>query len=90
MGIGTYDKLVTLSSETHISEVVELFLEHKISAIPVVDSRGILLDVYEKYDLMILAKDENLPNLELTVREALLSRSEVSLWMAQRQSHSTV
>ena len=40
---------------------------------------GILLDVYEKYDMMVLMKGDTLPSLDGTMREALLSRSEVLL-----------
>ena len=40
---------------------------------------GTLLDVYEKYDMMVLMKGDNLPSLDGSMREALLSRSEVRL-----------
>eukprot|EP01098_Paradermamoeba_levis_P002500 TRINITY_DN12898_c0_g1_i1.p1 TRINITY_DN12898_c0_g1~~TRINITY_DN12898_c0_g1_i1.p1 ORF type:complete len:365 (-),score=75.68 TRINITY_DN12898_c0_g1_i1:76-1170(-) len=60
LGIGTFDNLVTVSLSTPLIQVLNLFQERKISAIPVVDHNGGLVDIYSRTDLPFLSASENL------------------------------
>jgi CBS domain-containing protein len=53
LGLGTFDPLITITLNTKIIDAIELFIKHELSALPIVDENGILLDVYEKYDMMV-------------------------------------
>lgn len=59
-------------------EAFAKFLEHRVSALPVVDSDDRVVDVYAKFDVINLAADNTYNNLDITVQEALKHRSDVS------------
>ncbi|RKP19501.1 CBS-domain-containing protein [Rozella allomycis CSF55] len=77
LGIGTFHNVAKLTASTPIIEAVRMFVNRHVSALPVVDEDGILIDVYEKYDLMVLAKGDQITNYDQPLQEALLSRSEI-------------
>jgi acetoin utilization protein AcuB len=45
-------KVETVTPETPLIEVVELFLEHKFGALPVVDDRGRLVGIVSQHDVL--------------------------------------
>ncbi|GAU90532.1 hypothetical protein RvY_02938-2 [Ramazzottius varieornatus] len=75
--MGTYSNLETVLPETSLSEVLRKFGRSHVSALPVVDNSGKLLDVYAKYDVMNLAANKTYGMSTKTVHQALLERSEL-------------
>ncbi|KND00647.1 AMP-activated serine/threonine-protein kinase regulatory subunit SNF4 [Spizellomyces punctatus DAOM BR117] len=75
LGIGTFENLATATATTPLITVLNLFIERKISAVPIVDDEGNVLDVYEKYDVLMLAREGAYYDLEMPVSEALVKRS---------------
>ncbi|TPX56919.1 hypothetical protein PhCBS80983_g04184 [Powellomyces hirtus] len=75
LGIGTFENLATATASTPLIEVLNLFIERKISAVPIVDEKGFVLDVYEKYDVLMLAREGAFYDLEMPVSEALVKRA---------------
>ncbi|KAI8814014.1 hypothetical protein BJ742DRAFT_746718 [Cladochytrium replicatum] len=73
--IGTYGNIAVASPTSQIVDVLRLFIKHKISAVPIVDENNNVLDVYEKIDVLALAKDGSYSNLEVPVKDALVKRS---------------
>lgn len=51
--IGTYDKIETASEDTSIISALEKFVERRVSALPIVDSEGRLVDIYAKFDVIV-------------------------------------
>lgn len=54
--IGTYDTIETASEDTSIIDALEKFVERRVSALPIVDSEGRLLDIYAKFDVIVSLK----------------------------------
>ncbi|KAI9208802.1 uncharacterized protein BJ171DRAFT_487365 [Polychytrium aggregatum] len=74
-GIGTYDNVATATPETPIIDIIKIFIDKKVSAVPIVDNDGKVLDVYEKYDVLMLARDSEHFNVDMPVSESLSKRS---------------
>lgn len=51
--IGTYDNIETASEETTIITALHKFVERRVSALPMVDSEGRLVDIYAKFDVIV-------------------------------------
>ncbi|KCV72790.1 hypothetical protein H696_00369 [Fonticula alba] len=76
LGIGSFGpNVVTVTPSEPLITVLDLFATRRVSAVPVVDESGSLLDVYEKFDVSYLARDACFDNLTMTVREALAHRT---------------
>lgn len=58
-------------------EALELFLEHRISALPVLDTFGQVIDIYAKFDVIYLAAERSYNNLSAPISQALVHRKEV-------------
>jgi 5'-AMP-activated protein kinase, regulatory gamma subunit len=52
--IGTYDDIVSVTENTTIKTAFQLLLEKDISALPILDENGILIEVYAKYEVLNL------------------------------------
>jgi len=53
-------------------------LDKRVSALPVVDENGKVVDMYAKGDVFDLAADKSYNNLGITVKEALKHRTDPS------------
>lgn len=67
--IGTYEEIVSVTDSTSIKTSFQLMLERDISALPVLDEEGILIDVYAKYEVLNLVSEKLYSNLSLTIGE---------------------
>jgi 5'-AMP-activated protein kinase regulatory gamma subunit len=56
LGIGTYDHVVTVLADTPLIVVLDLLAARKISAVPIVDEHGVVIDVYSKSDAPQIVK----------------------------------
>jgi 5'-AMP-activated protein kinase regulatory gamma subunit len=76
LNIGVYENLATASMTTPVIEVIHLLASKRVSAIPIVDEQGKLLNIYEAIDVLSLIKGGIYTDLTLSVGEALLRRPE--------------
>ena len=53
LGIGTYEDIYTASYDTPIIEALNKFVTKRVSALPIVDEEGKLLDIYAKFDVIV-------------------------------------
>jgi 5'-AMP-activated protein kinase regulatory gamma subunit len=53
MQIGTFTQLHTVQYDTKLIAALELLTEHKISAVPVVNDDGVLMDVFSRSDVLV-------------------------------------
>lgn len=70
-GIGKIKNLVTVTYETPLIETLNLLVAHGQSALPIVDSNGVLVNYYSRSDTRFLAMDKTYNCLDITLKEAL-------------------
>lgn len=51
--IGSYDDIETASEDTSIILALRKFVERRVSALPVIDAEGRLVDIYAKFDVIV-------------------------------------
>lgn len=79
LDIGTmsnFSNIVTANLQNSVVSVIHLLVNNKISAVPIVDEEGKLINVYEAVDVLSLMKSGMATDPQLTVGEALLKRSD--------------
>ncbi|KAK7064173.1 hypothetical protein R3P38DRAFT_3382816 [Favolaschia claudopus] len=74
-GISPFHPIATATLDTPVFDVVHMFSERSISAVPIIDEDGIVVDMYETVDVMTLVRLGVYQNLDLTISEALKTRS---------------
>ncbi|KNC46566.1 5'-AMP-activated protein kinase gamma-1 subunit [Thecamonas trahens ATCC 50062] len=74
LGVGVFKSVITISAETPLIVVLNIFFERRISAIPIIDATGVVIDVYSKSDVYDLARAQAYDNLDISVHEALQYR----------------
>ena len=63
-------KLQVARESTTIIEAVNKFVKEGISALPIVDESGKLINIYCKFDVINLVATKTYTDLEVTLREA--------------------
>ncbi|KAJ8378005.1 hypothetical protein AAFF_G00249420 [Aldrovandia affinis] len=76
LGIGTYSDIAFIHPDTPIIKALSIFVERRVSALPVVDESGKVVDIYSKFDVINLAAEKTYNNLDITVTQALRHRSQ--------------
>ncbi|XP_029444289.1 5'-AMP-activated protein kinase subunit gamma-2 isoform X2 [Rhinatrema bivittatum] len=76
LGIGTYHSIAFIHPHTPIIKALNIFVERRVSALPVVDESGKVVDIYSKFDVINLAAEKTYNNLDITVTQALQHRSQ--------------
>lgn len=51
--IGTFENIVTATLQTSLTEALNLLVEARISALPIVDKKNKVIDVYAKFDVIV-------------------------------------
>lgn len=51
--IGSYDNIETATEETSIITALHKFVERRVSALPIIDPEGRLVDIYAKFDVIV-------------------------------------
>ncbi|KAJ3568066.1 hypothetical protein NP233_g5960 [Leucocoprinus birnbaumii] len=70
-----YWPIATASMETSVFDIVHMFSERAISAVPIVDEEGVVLNLYETVDVITLVRLGAYQTLDLKIKEALTQRS---------------
>lgn len=74
--IGTFTELSTVTTQTKLLVALKLFTEKRISALPIVDEKGRLENLYSKFDVIHLAANQT-ADPEMTMLEAMEKRPNV-------------
>lgn len=69
--LGTMENVLCVEGNWQLHRVLQLFIERRVSALPVVDEAGCLVDIYAKFDVINLAATRTYQNLEISVYDAL-------------------
>jgi 5'-AMP-activated protein kinase regulatory gamma subunit len=93
INVGTYTGLATANMDTPVMDVIHMLVKKSISSVPIIDKdgmcnvinlqailltiQGVVINVFEAVDVIILIKGGVYDDLNLSVGEALLKRSDV-------------
>ena len=69
-----YAPIATATLDTTVFDVVHMFSERGISAVPILDDDGNVVDLYETVDVITLVRTGAYTSLDLTIRQALERR----------------
>uniref|UniRef100_A0A3B4GAB3 5'-AMP-activated protein kinase subunit gamma-3-like n=1 Tax=Pundamilia nyererei TaxID=303518 RepID=A0A3B4GAB3_9CICH len=72
--IGTFKHIATIQESASVYDALSLFVERRVSALPVVNERGKVVALYSRFDVINLAAQKNYNNLNMTMREVIASR----------------
>ncbi|KAL4070987.1 CBS-domain-containing protein [Scleroderma citrinum] len=70
-----YWPIATATLDTPVFDVVHMFSERAISAVPIIDQDGVVVNLYETVDVITLVRLGAYQALDLTISEALNQRS---------------
>lgn len=73
LDVGTFSDLASISEGAPLLEVLHLLLERGLSALPVLDADGRVVNVYGRFDVMNLISNESYLDLNRTVEMELKS-----------------
>ncbi|XP_063339166.1 5'-AMP-activated protein kinase subunit gamma-2-like isoform X3 [Pelmatolapia mariae] len=76
LSVGTYTNIAYIHPDTPLITALSVFTHRRVSALPVVDHHGKVVDIYSKFDVINLAAEKTYNNLDVTVTQALRHRSQ--------------
>ncbi|XP_068604403.1 5'-AMP-activated protein kinase subunit gamma-2-like [Brachionichthys hirsutus] len=76
LAVGTYANIAYIHPATPLITALSVFTHRRVSALPVVDRTGKVVDIYSKFDVINLAAEKTYNNLDVTVTQALRHRSQ--------------
>ncbi|KAJ1835824.1 AMP-activated serine/threonine-protein kinase regulatory subunit [Coemansia sp. RSA 2706] len=74
--IGTYGDLVTATMDVSVIDIIRMFVDNNISVVPILDDNGVVLNVFAESDIILLAREGLLDELNIPVSEALALRPD--------------
>ncbi|CAH2224259.1 5 -AMP-activated kinase subunit gamma-1 isoform X1 [Pelobates cultripes] len=90
LAIGTYDNIALVNANTPVFVALGIFVQRRVSALPVVDDSGRVVDIYSKFDVINLAAEKTYNNLDITVTKALGHRSHYFEGVLKCYQHETL
>ncbi|CAI5762789.1 Protein kinase AMP-activated non-catalytic subunit gamma 3 [Podarcis lilfordi] len=75
LGIGTFRDVAMVLESAPVYTALEIFVDRRVSALPVVNEKGRVVGLYSRFDVIHLAAQKSYNNLDITVGEALKQRS---------------
>ncbi|KAE8278463.1 5'-AMP-activated protein kinase subunit gamma-2 [Larimichthys crocea] len=75
LGIGTFRNIATVQQTATLYEALSIFVERRVSALPVVDEQGKVVSLYSRFDVINLAAQKTYNNLDMTMMEAVSRRT---------------
>ncbi|XP_017569497.1 5'-AMP-activated protein kinase subunit gamma-1 isoform X3 [Pygocentrus nattereri] len=73
-GVGTFRDIATVQEMATLYDALSIFVERRVSALPVVDEEGKVVALYSRFDVINLAAQKTYNNLSMTMREAVRRR----------------
>ncbi|KAM9820370.1 LOW QUALITY PROTEIN: 5'-AMP-activated protein kinase subunit gamma-1 [Neosynchiropus ocellatus] len=75
LGIGTFRNIATVLQTASLYDALSIFVDRRVSALPVVDERGKVVALYSRFDVINLAAQKTYSNLDISMREAVARRT---------------
>lgn len=76
LNLGTYTNLATATMTNSVVDVIQLMVQHNISAVPILDRQGHVMNVFEAVDVIPCIKGGAYDELTETVGDAMCRRSD--------------
>ncbi|KAI8326198.1 CBS-domain-containing protein [Martensiomyces pterosporus] len=76
LDIGTYGDLITSTMDVPVIDIIRMFVDNNISVVPILDENGVVLNVFAESDIILLAREGMLDELDTPVSEALALRPD--------------
>eukprot|EP00053_Salpingoeca_punica_P017983 m.174631 g.174631 ORF g.174631 m.174631 type:complete len:528 (+) comp17331_c0_seq1:470-2053(+) len=76
LNIGTQKNVAYVTHDTPLIVALNIFSERRVSALPIVNGEGVVVDIYAKFDAINLARERTYNNLDVTVFHALKHRTD--------------
>ncbi|XP_064926787.1 5'-AMP-activated protein kinase subunit gamma-3 isoform X5 [Columba livia] len=73
--IGTFRDVAVVLETAPVYTALEIFVDRRVSALPVVNDAGQVVGLYSRFDVIHLAAQKTYNNLDISVREALRQRT---------------
>ncbi|XP_067298295.1 5'-AMP-activated protein kinase subunit gamma-1 isoform X2 [Pseudorasbora parva] len=73
-GIGTFTDVATVSQTATVYDALSVFVDRRVSALPVVDDNGKVVALYSRFDVINLAAQKTYNNLSMSMQEAVRRR----------------
>ncbi|NXX76501.1 AAKG3 kinase, partial [Urocolius indicus] len=73
--IGTFRDVAVVPETAPVYTALEIFVDRRVSALPVINDAGQVVGLYSRFDVIHLAAQKTYNNLDISVREALRQRS---------------
>ncbi|MBN3307204.1 AAKG1 kinase, partial [Amia calva] len=90
LSVGTFEHIAVVHPATPLYTALGIFVEQRVSALPVVDDKGRVVDIYSKFDVINLAAEKTYNNLDVTVTRALQHRSQYFEGVLKCYGHDTL
>ncbi|XP_047432098.1 5'-AMP-activated protein kinase subunit gamma-1 isoform X2 [Mugil cephalus] len=75
LGIGTFRNIATVQQTASLYDALSIFVERRVSALPVTDEKGKVVALYSRFDVINLAAQKSYNNLDITMKEAVRRRT---------------
>ncbi|XP_047578617.1 5'-AMP-activated protein kinase subunit gamma-3 isoform X3 [Lutra lutra] len=75
LGIGTFRDLAVVLDTAPILTALDIFVDRRVSALPVINEAGQVVGLYSRFDVIHLAAQQTYNHLDISVREALKQRT---------------
>ncbi|XP_014416551.1 5'-AMP-activated protein kinase subunit gamma-3 isoform X1 [Camelus ferus] len=75
LGIGTFRDLAVVLETAPILNALDIFVDRRVSALPVVNETGQVVGLYSRFDVIHLAAQQTYNHLDMSVGEALRQRT---------------
>uniref|UniRef100_A0A8B9G594 CBS domain-containing protein n=1 Tax=Amazona collaria TaxID=241587 RepID=A0A8B9G594_9PSIT len=73
--VGTFRDVAVVHETAPIYTALEIFVDRRVSALPVINDAGRVVGLYSRFDVIHLAAQKTYNNLDISVREALQQRT---------------
>ncbi|XP_055967778.1 5'-AMP-activated protein kinase subunit gamma-3 [Sorex fumeus] len=75
LGIGTFRDLAVVLETAPVLTALDIFVDRRVSALPVVNEAGQVVGLYSRFDVIHLAAQQTYNDLDMSVGEALRQRT---------------
>ncbi|NXU24121.1 AAKG3 kinase, partial [Thalassarche chlororhynchos] len=73
--VGTFRDVAVVPETAPVYAALEIFVDRRVSALPVINDAGQVVGLYSRFDVIHLAAQKTYNNLDISVREALRQRT---------------
>ncbi|KFO20172.1 5'-AMP-activated protein kinase subunit gamma-3 [Fukomys damarensis] len=90
LGIGTFRDLAVVLETAPILTALDIFVDRRVSALPVINESGQVVGLYSRFDVIHLAAQQTYNHLDMSVGEALRQRTLCLEGVLSCQPHETL